>query len=288
MNLIYVISLPRSGSTLLQRILNTNKRFCTLPETWFLLSRNVFKINKHGSLQTGFYVNKNALSAFKKNAKISEQFFFNQSVKEYRNYLKINFPSKDYFIEKTPRNILLIEEIFNSLQTNDKIIVITRDKKNIFKSYLNYFDRFPYLKAYKFWNEIEYYDEILEHFISKNNHDSRVLKISYEELIKNTDITISRLDNFLDFKFDQKHLYTFSPKNQEKFFGDKKNIHSTSVIIPDEKKLVFMNLIVDIYTKKTSFFLRILFLPFILPSYLVYLINPRLFRLMIKPNTFTH
>lgn len=284
MNFIYIISLPRSGSTLLQRLINSNEKTFTLPETWYLLSQNIFLANREGSLESGFYINKNALGSFCENIGINCQTLFNTSVEKYRQLIFDNpLGQASYFIEKTPRNILLLDNIYESLEDNDRMILLKRNPKDVFKSYLNYFDHFPYLKAYKFFKEINHYITILENFGNKPN----VLIITYEDLIKNPDEVTLKLQKYLGLNLNN-YLSNVCNQKSKTFHGDVSGLHQIKVTNPKKKKGVLMNLLANFFFGRTSPSLRILIFPLIIPTYLVYSFNPRIIKLLLKRNTFTH
>jgi len=289
MNFIYILSAPRSGSTLLQRILNTNINTCTLPETWFLLSQNLFLANNNGSLETGFYVNKNAITSFCENLGITSQDLFKLSIENYRQLLSNNLLNKSsYFIDKTPRNILLIDNIYKSLEDNDKIILLKRNPNEIFKSYLTYFDSFPFLKAYKFFKEIKSYSTIIENFDNSKKDKTKVLSIDYNFLVNNSDEAILLLQNFLGFHLDKNNLSLNYNLKSKKFHGDISNLHQKNIIKTKKKKGILLNIITAFFFERVSIFQRIITLPLILPSFIVYKLNPRLIKLLFKKNVFTH
>lgn len=289
MNFIYIVSLPRSGSTLLQRLINSNENSVTLPETWYLISQNIFLANKEGSLETGFYVNKNALTSFCENLEINGQVLFKSSVEKYRQILSQNkFKKYTYFVEKTPRNILLIDNIYESLEEKDKIIILRRNPNAVFKSYLKYFDSFPYLKAYKFYKEIKNYSRIIENFDNSNKDKTKVLSVDYESLIDGSDETIIILQNFLGFNLNKNNLSLEYNLKSKKFHGDVSGLSHNKISKPKKNNELAIKILSVFFFKKTSIFLKIIIFPLVLPSFVVYKINPRIMKLLVTKNTFTH
>ena len=99
MKVIIVFSLPRSGSTLLQRILATSSRVATAPETWLMLP--FFGARTEGAVYATYSA---------KHSKMAIDEFVKDYVGEtaYKNSLKDFFMSvysaaskdNEYFVEK--------------------------------------------------------------------------------------------------------------------------------------------------------------------------------------------
>ena len=112
--LIFIISLPRSGSTLLQHILASHSKIGSSAEPWILLHQ-IFAIKPNGIIASySGHTGQVALTEFIE--QIDDGYsVYNESIRKmalhlYRAYLKgIN---KDFFLDKTSRNYLILPELF--------------------------------------------------------------------------------------------------------------------------------------------------------------------------------
>lgn len=288
MNFIYVISLPRSGSTLLQRILDTSNNTFSYPETWFLLSLNSIDKNKVGLLPWGFKANKNALESFYKRINIFDQDLFNQKLKLYKKIID-HKKEKKYFIEKTPRNILLIKEILRSLKTfnNDKVILLERDTYEVFNSYCTYFDNFPFLKSFKFYREISYYNKLMEDAKELSQEYKNVIVINYNQLVSEPSSVIKNLKNFTNLDISEKRIDTIKLDDNLKFHGDTSGANLNKIQKRKSKNFLTKGVFEILFKKKITF-KNIFLLPLILLSYIIYFFNPIGLKVLTQKKQFIH
>ena len=73
MRLIHVFGLPRSGTTLLQKLVSSSKSTVSLPETWFRLSLNIFESSSSGFNEIGYSACKRGYDDFIKKTKESKE-----------------------------------------------------------------------------------------------------------------------------------------------------------------------------------------------------------------------
>jgi hypothetical protein len=113
--LIFLISQPRSGSTLLQHVLGSHSEVCTLPEPWFMLHL-VYGLRSSG-IETEYnaqyaYL---ALKGFLERTIGGRGLYFaavrTMALCLYRRALEIS--GKTYFLDKTPRYYLIIPELYS-------------------------------------------------------------------------------------------------------------------------------------------------------------------------------
>jgi len=151
-NLIFIISQPRSGSTLLQRILGGHPEIQTSAETWLLL-HPTYALKKSG-IETEYD------SRFA--AQGVEEFLINytdgvevydDAIRQwanviYGNALKKN--SKIYFLDKTPRYFFIIPDL-HRLFPKAKFIFLLRNPLAVLSSLLSTYvkDDWPVLSFFR-------------------------------------------------------------------------------------------------------------------------------------------
>ena len=270
-SIVYVISLPRSGSTLLQRIISSSENFKYVPESWFFLNSYQTLADLSGSTEYGFEAMKRAQSHFADNTR--RHYFLSNMRKTFISLYGEGDAKR--VIEKTPRNVLVLNEIFESLDGQDCIIILKREKSEIFASYLRYFDNFLFLKSYKFFKEINYLEKHLDNFVKLHGSDDRVHVLNYADIITDKSKVISDLSKFLN---DDKISGDLGHVSFEGF-GDNRGKTSSEI-----KKLV----VKDIAFYVAKYFKIFMLSPFGILSILVFGLNINLLVARLKGGRFVH
>jgi hypothetical protein len=192
MKLLFIFSLPRSGSTLVQRELNRSDIVKTSPETWFLL--NTFIANMNNRFQT-YSIHSDS------HAKLAMNEFVKNDVghTEYKSSLKIFFLSvyelasknKQVFIEKTPRNSIYINEIVDVFGEDAQYLILVRNPAAIALSMINTWGGGK-LNLFSFAQDFEIG---LVNIINKIDEGMSVLK--YEDVLLNPSCIYSKINNII-------------------------------------------------------------------------------------------
>lgn len=203
-NIHFILSQPRSGSTLFRLILSKAENFISLPETHFfpfrkenihLTPTNVKHREKIANNWINYFtIKKMQLNCFDlKNAIISNgsswKDIFEITLEEYR---KTNYPniSHPIYIEKSPPHIFFVDEI-RELYPSSKIIHLIRDPRSVIASLRNM--SWATSNIYTLSRSWVKSNELLE-----NKKDT--ILIRYEDLVKNTDKVILKMVTFLEIK----------------------------------------------------------------------------------------
>jgi len=192
---IFIVGMPRTGSTLIECIFSTNPIIKSGGET-SILDRCILRQQsvKGGELKS------NVLN-------INYNRFF------------INPNKKTILTDKTLFNFVNIPVIINSF-SNSKIIEILRDRDEVIWSiYKNNFDS-PIMNFSYCLKDIEkfysYYEKLMKYY--KQKYSNRILSIRYEKFIENPREESKKIYNYCGLKWDNSFLN----------FKDKKIIIKTS------------------------------------------------------------
>lgn len=220
---IFIISLPRSGSTLLQRLIMTSGKVITWSETWVLLPF-LDMFGMVGFPSTAVYSWSRVKDATRDRVENAEVEEYEIIRKLYRAYVESGNPERR-MLDKTPRYYLIAEELLKMFPSS-KVLVITRDLNDIVTSIRNTWWG-GRLNLYHNWLDLRLGPRLLDSFVNAHLNDSRVLRISYEDLLTDREAIERRLRTFLDLP-----TIDFSKLGQSSvrgILGDPKNRNSTQI-----------------------------------------------------------
>jgi tetratricopeptide (TPR) repeat protein len=211
-NIIFVVGMPRSGTSLLEQILSSHNNIFGAGEL------NYFGQSIDAVFNTFDFDNyKNKILKLDKKQ-------INEIGKYYLNKISLknlNIDKKKYILDKNPINFKHIPLIFTSLP-NSKIIHIKRNQNdNCLSIYKNFFHQNVMPWSYSEDELKKYYETYLK-FMSnvKKNIERFVYEIEYEKLISNTEDEVRKLLNYLSLDWDQKCL---------EFYNNKRSVRTASV-----------------------------------------------------------
>lgn len=191
---IFIFSLPRSGSTLLQRILSSHPDIATTPEPWLLLPLftfdndvNIYSNYSHKTYQC-------AIKGFIGNLG-SGRSDYDKGVRHFIHELYTNAAhGKKYFLDKTPRYHLIIEDIIRVFPSA-KFIFLWRNPLSIMSSISRTWSNGG-------WAMVDYhvdlYDGCNALLSSYKKHADRCISINYEDVVLGQGGAIERLEEYLD------------------------------------------------------------------------------------------
>ena len=218
--MIFILGMPRSGTTLVEQIIANHKNVYGAGEL-----RDLTQIIKEN-----FLVNDKIKFPEKFNIK-DQNFFSNMGTKYLENLDRYN-TNKNYITDKAPLNFKWIG-LIKLILPKSKIIHCTRDPKDICLSlFKNFFEgelNFSYNleeagKYYKLYqNLMEFWKQLLPDFI---------YDISYEKLVENQEFESRKLLDFCNLDWDKNCLTFYKNKRgivTASFAQARKPIYKNSV-----------------------------------------------------------
>lgn len=223
MGLIFIFSLPRSGSTLLQRILASSDDISSTAEPWFLLP--FCSILGHPKIESySTYSSKLAgiaLRDFVENLSEEKNTYY-RALQSFGNYLYSDLAKKGskYFLDKTPRYYLIVDELAE-IFPDAKFIFLVRNPLDIFASCMS-----TWWKN-RLWVNHQKIDLCLGPLCIKEGyekHSSRAIKVSYESLVDSPEKTIKNIFDYLDLEYNPEVLDEFKKIGLSGTMGDKTGV----------------------------------------------------------------
>ena len=191
---VFIVGLPRSGTTLIEQILSNHSSVYAGGEVPFL-QNEIFKNFGHIGKINFKNINNKIL-------KVS-------SLKEMQNnYLKNFITSKKVFTDKTPINFLYMGFI-KLIFPKSKIILCSRSKMdNLLSMYQTVFSDKNFKFSYDFSELKKYYDLYLKLLKFWDDQKIDYLEIKYEDLVLNTHKNILNLLNYINLH-EEKNCFSF-------------------------------------------------------------------------------
>jgi glycosyltransferase involved in cell wall biosynthesis len=226
---MFLISMPRSGSTLLQRVLEQSDQVNTLGEPWLMLPLLSGYNEELVDTKYGQHLNVMALNDFTENTNNPNIIRNAQQVYADSVYSSILRESdKRYFLDKTPRYIHVAEQL-KEIYPNAKFIVLLRNPAAIISSYAHtwFNGSFEKLSEDKYCKyDFEKGFESLSNFANSGFKNMHVLR--YEEMVSKPEEILPQLFKYLKMPFQKSYInYNQKKATIKKFkFGDPKTVYS--------------------------------------------------------------
>ena len=225
---IFIISLPRSGSTLLQRLMANQKEIATVSEPWILLpflstlrEKGTFTDYRHFLAFKGIEDFYNNLAEGRKTYLAEMRTFVLNLYKQIANK-----SDAIYFLDKTPRYHLVIPEIIE-LFPEAKFIFLWRNPLAIVASMVDLFEN-KHWQVYRF--QIDLFDGVLNMVAAIRDHPEKIYSIRYESLIQEPESQLISLFNFLELERVDDRLLSIDDVVLRGRLGDKIGVNQYRTI----------------------------------------------------------
>lgn len=224
---IFLFSLPRSGSTLVQRILVTHPDITTASEPWILLPF-LSTLRKNG-----VYTDYRHMIAYKAMQDFCTelprgQLDYLDALRDFtlELYTKAALSQGKYFLDKTPRYHLIVEEIMQ-LFPEAKFIFLWRNPLAVVASMLGLFDRERW-ELYRF--QVDLFSGLQSLVRAFEKHQSQVCSIRYEDVIANPVSALTQIFAYLDLSFDPERISGFDQVHLSGRLGDPTGVNEYHAI----------------------------------------------------------
>ncbi len=195
---LFLCSLPRSGSTLLQRMLAAHAHISTASEPWVALpflyatrtSGIMAEYNQkalHAALNDFFAQLPNGKSDF--DAEIRTLIL--------RLYRKASKPGSIYFLDKTPRYLLVAEDLFR-LFPDARFIFLYRSPLAVAASIIETFGEGRYNLPYY---AVDLFACLENMLTCQGTYEDRICRVRYEDLVEGPERQLSKIATYLNLSY---------------------------------------------------------------------------------------
>ena len=231
-NLIFLISQPRAGSTLLQLMLSGSPDIATTSEPWISL-HPFFALRELGINSVyNSQLAKTALLTFLKESGMNTSSYKNLIASFLTSlYDKaINHQGKKYFLDKTPRYYHIIDDLFESFP-KAKFIILFRNPLAVLNSILRTWVKSDLSFLCYYIEDLIVAPKNLTHCIQNNLNN--LFKVNYESLVVEPEITLMDLSRFLGIEYSKNMINYGWRLNSEWRLGDQVGIFNSTRPITD-------------------------------------------------------
>ena len=221
-NLIFLISLPRSGSTLLQRMLATSPEIHTVSEPWLLLPLSTMVENKYTIAMYNHQIAYDAISDFIQSLPDKRKGFYKEVEKFILSlYSKSSRKgSLKYFLDKTPRYYLIID-FLSDVFPSAKFIFLFRNPLEVMASILSSWMNNKFF-LYRYYIDLFHGPQALVNGYEKLRE--RAIQVNYSDLVKLPHTELKKICSFLNIQYDRSMTDKFTSVKLNGRMGDKKGV----------------------------------------------------------------
>lgn len=213
---VFIFSLPRSGSTLLQRVLSGHVEVATASEPWIMLPFCYASIDK-GVLSE--YIHDTSNRAVVDFINGIGRHNYNESLNIFITslYQKHCFKDEKYFIDKTPRYYLIIKEI-KDIFPDAKFIFLFRNPLHVMGSIISTFSSGGLGRLYPYDIDLTLGINCLAKGYDALKDISYALK--YEDFISEPVKYTKEICDYLEVQYQPSMLEDLSKRNMDGLMGD--------------------------------------------------------------------
>lgn len=223
-NLVFIICRGRSGSTLLQSILDAHPEICAPIESKFVLHlATKYKNVKNWDAQKiqrfcdDLYTNRKFRLFWKVDKNDLLEKFKKQDIQTFEDACKVVWLSHQSVFEKTQIKLIVDKnppysrylDLLNALFPSAKFIYMTREPKSVVYSHIAAFQNRHIYRLALEWNLLNSLN-----LKFKKNYPHKIFTVKYEDLVRKPQKTFSGVFDFLKIPFSKDLLNSFQTREK--------------------------------------------------------------------------
>jgi len=213
---IFVLSLPRSGSTLVQRVLAGHAGIATAAEPWLLLPHGYALRERGMAAEYTQPIAARAIREFVHELPGGEADYWT-ALRGFalELYAKASGPDATYFLDKTPRYHYVTTELFEMFP-DAKVIFLWRNPLAVVASIVDTWAKGRW-NVDRFKGDLDGIPALVD---AHEAHPDTTIAVNYEALVADPDATWPRIFDYLELAFDPALLTSFSDVRLRGRMGD--------------------------------------------------------------------
>ena len=227
---VFLLSLPRSGSTLLQRLLAAHDEISTAPEPWILLPQ-IYALRERGaSAEYGQVPASRAIREFAQALPKGEDDYLEElRAFALSLYRKASRDQGRYFLDKTPRYYFIADDLFR-LFPEGKFIFLWRDPLAVVASIVETWGRGKW--NLERWRH-DLFDGVPALVAAYERHGGSAVALRFEDLVSDPEASLRGVSEYLDIPYDPSIITSFSDVRLDARMGDKRGSHQYGALSTD-------------------------------------------------------
>jgi len=218
---IFLLSLPRSGSTLVQRVLAGHPEIATAAEPWLLLP-HAYAMRDRGIAAD--YTQPMAARAIREFADAlpggADDYWSALRTFALQLYAGAAGPEATYFLDKTPRYHFITPELFRMFP-DAKVVFLWRNPLSVVASVVQTWAKGTW-NVDRWQGDLHGVERLVEAY---DEHREGSLAVNYEALVSEPETTWPRIFEYLELPFDPELLNSFSEMRPKGSMGDPTGVH---------------------------------------------------------------
>lgn len=217
-NLIFIISQPRSGSTVLQKLLSNNDYVATSSEPWLLL--RYIPILEPALIKAEF----NFRSTHEASADFISQYdhpILEKTKSEILGIYRLAAKQSQFFLDKTPRYYEILDTIYD-LFPNAKFVILKRHPGAVLNSMLSTWSRgkIDFAQIHTYHRDFCVAPRRILEFEQKHLNKKNVCTVYYENLVDDPFSSSKFLYDWIGIPFFEQTLNIEKNNKTKGIFGD--------------------------------------------------------------------
>jgi Sulfotransferase family len=213
---LFLLSLPRSGSTLVQRVLATHPEIGTVPEPWLLLPQLYATRGAGVYAEYGYGPSSRAIHAFAESLPGGAGAYDRELRAFVLQLYRLAAGGAPYFLDKTPRYHLVADELL-TLFPEAKVVVLWRNPLAVVASIVDTWagGRWTFGR----W-DVDLHEGLDSLVRAARRHADQVHVVRFEDLVREPGSSWPDLMSYLGLPFDPAVLTSFADTSLESRMGD--------------------------------------------------------------------
>jgi hypothetical protein len=222
--LIFLISQPRAGSTLTQKMLGAHSMIHTQSEPWVML-HPLYALKPDGLVaEYDAHLYAKGLQDFIQALPGGEKQYMQRISEIYSGFYAdiAKTAGKNYFLDKTPRYYLIIPELADYFP-DARFIFLWRNPMAVLGSIINTWSKRDWYRLSEFKYDLLRAPELM--LQGKTLLGEKAYHIQYEQLLGNPETTLQAACQFLDVPFEPEMVEYGNNQSAEWQYGDKGTVN---------------------------------------------------------------